>query len=369
MQIIHLVLGKANPERMNGINKVAYQLATTQTEMGHDVCLWGIANSLTKNYPSRNFKTQLFQQSKNKLKLDPNLEKSIQSLSPTSIVHIHGSFIPEFYHVARLLKRKEIPYAYTPHGALTEGAMMKNTFVKKLYFHLFESTLIKNAKAMQLLGIQELNFTEQLIKTNNKHLIPNGQDLWSIPDFEKKRGKNIVFGFCGRLAIFHKGLDLTIRAFHNFIQKNNTGTLELIGDGKDRPALEKLCKELKIDHLVTFHGAKFGVEKYELIAGFDVFLHTSRMEGFPTAVLEAAAMKKVCITSEATNINGYFRRHYSGLPINHNTVSSIAEMMENAESLFQKDQLKAIGIRARNMVASQFNWVKVAQQLVAVYGQ
>ena len=369
MQIIHLVLGKANPERMNGINKVAYQLATTQTEMGHEVCLWGIANNLTQNYPSRNFKTKLFQQYKNKLKLDTKLEEAIQRLSSDSIVHIHGSFIPEFYQVSKLLNRKNIPYVYTPHGALTEGAMMKNTIAKKLYFQLFESTLIKKAKAMQLLGTQELKFTEQLIQTNNKHLIPNGQDLWSIPDFEKERGKNIVFGFCGRIASFHKGLDLMIKAFHQFIKRRNKGTLELIGDGTDRPALEKLCRALEIDHLVTFHGAKFGTEKYKLIAGFDVFLHTSRMEGFPTAVLEAAAMKKVCITSEATNINDYFRKHYSGLPIQNNTIVNIANMMENADSLYQKDQLKDIGLRARRMVESQFNWIKISQQLISVYGQ
>ena len=165
MKIIHLVLGKANPERMNGVNKVAYQLATTQTEMGHEVHLWGIANSMTKNYPDRNFSTTLFRQFKNKLKLDSNLVDAIKSLDSDAIVHIHGSFIPEFYQVAKLLTRGDVPYVYTPHGALTEGAMVKNNFIKKLYFELFESALIKNAKAMQLLGIQELEYTKNLIKS------------------------------------------------------------------------------------------------------------------------------------------------------------------------------------------------------------
>jgi hypothetical protein len=31
MEIVHLILGKANPDRMNGVNKVVYQLATYQT--------------------------------------------------------------------------------------------------------------------------------------------------------------------------------------------------------------------------------------------------------------------------------------------------------------------------------------------------
>jgi len=43
MNIIHLVLGKANPNRMNGVNKVANQLATTMTNLNKEVELWGIA--------------------------------------------------------------------------------------------------------------------------------------------------------------------------------------------------------------------------------------------------------------------------------------------------------------------------------------
>ena len=66
MKIIHLVLGKANPERMNGVNKVVHQLAKTQATLGQKVSVWGIANDLIPNYPIRNFKTVLFQQYSNK---------------------------------------------------------------------------------------------------------------------------------------------------------------------------------------------------------------------------------------------------------------------------------------------------------------
>ncbi len=369
MKIIHLVLGKGNPNRMNGVNKVAYQLATTQTKMGYDVELWGIANDLTKNYPKRNFITRLFQQYKNKLKLDHNLISSVQLLKADTVVHIHGSFIPEFYKISKLLNRKNISYVYTPHGALTEGAMMKNNFVKKLYFQLFESTLIKNAKAMQLLGIQEYKFADQLIDSDNKKLIPNGQDLSVIPHFNKKASTNktMTFGFCGRIDTYHKGLDLMLKGFKSFIEKGNKATLEFIGDGADRTAMEKLSRDLKIDHLVTFHGAQFGDDKYKLIAAYDVFLHTSRMEGFPTAVLEAAAMEKVCITSEATNINDYLRDFDAGLPMLNNEVSDISNMMEKASKLYAANKLAVIGARAKKMVESQFNWTRVAGKLVEVY--
>ena len=369
MKIIHLVLGKGNPDRMNGVNKVAYQLATTQTEMGYDVTLWGIANDLKENFPDRNFKTTLFQQGKNKLKLDPKLKIAIYELPKDAIVHIHGSFIPEFFHVSKLLSKNKISYVYTPHGALTKGAMVKNNFVKKLYFELFESSLIKKAKAMQLLGVQELDYTNSLINTNNKVLIPNGQDLSVFPDLDMVQNKEIVFGFCGRLATFHKGLDLLFEGFKIYIENGNNGTIELIGDSNERTELESLCKKLGIEDRVIFHGKKFGYEKFKLIGNFDVFMHTSRMEGFPTAVLEAAGMGKVCITSEATNINDYLRKFSAGLPMDENNPAIIAKTMENALQLFESNQLSSIGARAKAMVEKEFSWNNVSKQLIQVYSK
>jgi len=60
MEIIHIVLGKANPDRMNGVNKVVYQLATKQVEFGENVSVWGIAKDKDTNYGERNFETRLF---------------------------------------------------------------------------------------------------------------------------------------------------------------------------------------------------------------------------------------------------------------------------------------------------------------------
>jgi hypothetical protein len=60
MEIIHIVLGKANPDRMNGVNKVVYQLATKQAEFGEKVSVWGISGDTVNNYGERNFNTELF---------------------------------------------------------------------------------------------------------------------------------------------------------------------------------------------------------------------------------------------------------------------------------------------------------------------
>ncbi len=373
LKIIHLVLGKANPERMNGVNKVAYQLVSKQLSLAYDVCLWGIANTLLHNYPPRDFKTKLFQQHKNKLKLDADLVRALQELPKESIVHLHGAFIPEFYLISRHLKRLQIPYVYTPHGSLTEMAMTKNAWVKKFYFSCFESKLIRDAKWVQLLGINEFDYLDELTASANKCLIPNGQDLSDIPSQRvpilRDTPRKPIFGFCGRLASFHKGLDLMLRGFYAYRLQGGKGQLEFIGDGADRAQLEHLCVELELTDAVTFHGKKFGKEKFDLLARMDIFLHTSRMEGFPTAVLEAAAMEKPTITSDATNINSFVDQYRSGYTLNENTPSEIAQSMQVMAKHFYSNTLSIMGKQGRRMVVAEFDWHTIAERLVKTYVQ
>ncbi len=366
MKIIHIALGKANPNRMNGVNKVVHQLANTQVGLGYDVTLWGIANNLDHNYPERKFKTVLFQQQKSK-QVCPTLKAAIKSLPAETSVHIHGAFILEFYHISRLLLKANIPYTFTPHGSFVEAAMQKNKWVKKVYFELLEKKLIKDANAIQLLGINEFTHLDNLMTTHNKQLIPNGIDLTKIPTLPRSTEKEMVFGFCGRLDTYHKGLDLMLKGFQLFLNTGGQGRLELIGDGKDKPNLMGLAKKLGIDHKVVFHGALFGLPKFQTLRTFDVFLHTSRMEGFPMAILEAAALSIPCLTSDATNINSYIKDYQAGFPIATNTPSTIASAMLDALFHYRENELPTKGVQARNMVEECFDWTTIAKQLIEVY--
>ena len=247
-------------------------------------------------------------------------------------------------------------------------AMKKNKWVKKIYFQLIEKWLLKNAKAVQLLGVNESKHLTQMLKGLNQQLIPNGMDFGQIPeDLQPRQNQQLIFGFCGRLDIYHKGLDLLLRGFYEFLKEGNRATLHLIGDGKDRPALEDLAQKLNIRDKVIFHGALFGLKKFHTLNQFDVFLHTSRLEGFPMAVLEAAALSIPCITSEATNINQYIRKFNAGIALPNNTPLCIAGAMRLFSEFDQQNQLNYLGNNARKMVENSFNWEYIARQLIKTY--
>ncbi len=77
MGIIHLILGKANPEKMNGVNKVVFNIASKQALQKMDVEVWGISENTHINYPERIFTTKIFKRSINPFSIPENLKKEI----------------------------------------------------------------------------------------------------------------------------------------------------------------------------------------------------------------------------------------------------------------------------------------------------
>ncbi len=221
MEIIHLILGKANPERMNGVNKVVFHLASAQALMGSSVAVWGISKDTNKNYADRAFATRIFQGSGNSFFLSKRLEQAINNSGNDVVFHVHGGFIPAFYRAAQLFVKAKKKYVYTPHGAFNSRAMEKSRWLKKIYFGLFEKKIIKHAEAVHCIGASEVSALKSLISTAKTVLIPNGQNATGIaysPVPKKANSEVLTFGFCGRIDIETKGLDLLLKGFSVYLK-------------------------------------------------------------------------------------------------------------------------------------------------------
>ncbi|MEL6588988.1 MAG: glycosyltransferase, partial [Bacteroidota bacterium] len=304
MKIIHIILGKARLDRMNGINKVVHNLALHQAELGHEIELWGITPTPNVELPPRAYGMRFFQASKHPFGLDQSLKQAIAALEGQKVhFHLHGGFIPVYYRVARRLVKHGIPYVVCPHGALTPGAWLVNTRKKKWYFHLFDAYVLRHAATVQFLGETQFHAADRLLPLERKLLIPNGQNLdelefeWSPMD----RPPVPVLSFCGRLDARTKGLDLLFAALQAHQEQGGYCQLWIIGDGEDRQWLEQEAIDRQIQDRVVFWGSQYGNEKLNLLAHSDAFVHTSRNEGMPTGVLEAAGMGLPCILSPETN--------------------------------------------------------------------
>ena len=365
MKIIHIVLGKANPNRMNGVNKVAHNLATAQVELGYDVEILGLSNTPEVDKIARNYKLHLFK--RKKYLLDKNLIIYLKKFKKEdAIFHIHGAFIIDFYFIAKLLKKLQCKYIFTSHGAYNKEAMKKKFLLKKIFFRLFDSYILKHAWKVQFLGKSEYLHIDSLITDIYKVLIPNGQNLDELKfEYRKiKSSKRPVFGFVGRIDAYTKGLDILFDGFLNYKQKGGNGILWIIGDGLGLNKLISFAIDNNLEDEVIFYGSKYGNEKLNLIVNMDMFVHTSRFEGFPMAVLEAAGLGKPLLVSKETNFADYVNHYNCGLVLFENNSINISEQMSFFELEIKNSKYLELKNNAIKMIKKEFSWDKISERLV-----
>ncbi len=368
MEIIHIVLGKANPERMNGVNKVVYQLASKQAESGRKVKVWGITADTTKNFSDRSFETLLFPMGLHKFAIDTSLKAAIKAHADHAVFHIHGSWISTFWAVARTLKKYNARYIVTPHGGYNTIAMQKNNFVKKIYFQLFEKNVLHSAYKIHSIGQSETIGLSTIFHENKNYLLPYGYEVESqAPSLAKYEDKFII-GFVGRLDIYTKGLDLLLNAFQSFQKQVPIAELWILGDSEEKEILKAQVIEKKLINKVKLFGSKFGIVKENIMSEMHVFAHPSRNEGLPASVLEAAAMGLPCIVSRATNVAETIETYNAGIAVANECESDIADAMMTLHNEWNKNLLSQIGENGKLMVKKHFAWSTILPQFDIMYG-
>src|ERR1035437_1225356 len=145
MRIVHIVVGKVNPDSLNGVSKVVHWMATSQLRQGHDVEVWGLTTSMTPSTRPRDYKMRLFQMTRLRVTLGRELKAALGRLEPDTWVHFHSVFAPEFPAISQLLKKRGFAYGVTPHGGYTSGDLEKSRWKKRFYLAIREARYLRNA--------------------------------------------------------------------------------------------------------------------------------------------------------------------------------------------------------------------------------
>ncbi|MCM0236493.1 MULTISPECIES: glycosyltransferase family 4 protein [Bacteroides] len=117
--------------------------------------------------------------------------------------------------------------------------------------------------------------------------ILTSEEKKQILDF---KGECILIGVNALLSPI-KGIDLLIRSLEVLPEYK----LFIVGDGKSRKYLCDLVEKCKLGNRVMFVGYKR--DAYRYLSYYDIFAMPSRSEGFPLALLEAAAIKVPTVCS------------------------------------------------------------------------
>ena len=122
-----------------------------------------------------------------------------------------------------------------------------------------------------------------LLLSNERSVRPNSVIL---------QNKKVILA-SGRLHRF-KQFDLLIRAFSQIKDKYLDWNLIILGDGEERDSLDKILIDLEIGDRVYLPGSVGNISEWYERA--DLFVLSSRAEGFPNVLLEAMTYGVPCIS-------------------------------------------------------------------------
>lgn len=120
---------------------------------------------------------------------------------------------------------------------------------------------------------------------------------------ERAKSSPFKYRLCSVGTIsYRKGQRFIIEALHVLPhQLLEQVHVDFIGDGAERPILEKLVKEYELDRNITFCGGVPNTEVYKYLAKNNIFILMSKNEGLPISILEALRNGLPVI---ATNVSG-----------------------------------------------------------------
>lgn len=137
-------------------------------------------------------------------------------------------------------------------------------------------------------------------------------------------GVNVVS--VGRL-VSEKGFDRLVNVHKRLICGGYAHSVYILGEGNERKNLEGLIKECGVEK--TFHLLGYKTNPYPYIANADVFVCSSRREGFSTAVAEALVLGVPVVSSNCSGARELLGRNDEYGIVTENNEDSIYEGLKH----------------------------------------
>lgn len=159
----------------------------------------------------------------------------------------------------------------------------------------------------------------------------------------------------GRLSR-QKGFDLLLPAFARLVATAPAAHLTIAGTGVDEAALRTLARTLGIAERVTFRG--FVDDPYPLMRAADLYVLSSRYEGFPNVALEALACGTPVVAAACPGVAGLVVPGVNGWLAPQGDVAGLADALALAART--RSQLTAEAIR--DSVRTRFATAQIARR-------
>lgn len=191
--------------------------------------------------------------------------------------------------------------------------------------------------------------------------IPNGVTEHDIHPFITKTHKQILY--VGRIDK-RKGVEFLLKSMKIITSIDPTIKLAIVGEGKDREALEKFCRKHALS--VKFYGFVPDEKLIDLYTNSSIQIVPSLFEGFGISVLEGMARGLPVIGTRVDGIKSIISHEKNGMLVEYGNEQELA----NAVLFLLNDPaLQKQLVTNAFQELTNYKWNDIYHQTLSVYEQ
>jgi len=255
-----------------------------------------------------------------------------------------------------------LPVVLTSHGTdlfMLDRFTIAQPLARRVFARAQQVTVISSplVARVQNLGVPADHVT----------VVPMPLDEHTFSHAEDGRRETDLILFVGRL-IERKGAEFALRALVEL-----KGKLVLVGDGPDRPALERLASTLGVSERVTFAGTLSPSEvadwyrRASVLAFPAVTDWKGEQEGFGMVLVEAMRSGLPIVATKSGGIPDVIKDGETGLLVPERDPRALADALGRV--LANTELARRLTAAARRDVASRFSAQRVARTFTDVYAR
>ncbi|SIN60498.1 Glycosyltransferase involved in cell wall bisynthesis [Parasphingorhabdus marina DSM 22363] len=231
-----------------------------------------------------------------------------RQLEKDGVGHLHNHFANSAATVGMLASRfNKIPWSLTLHGISETDYPAGLLLADKIAEARFVACVswFGRAQAMRIVPVRVWD---------KFHIVRCGITLDELPRRSEPNGertrKQII---CVARLSSEKGHPGLLQAFAGLVREGHDVELLLVGDGPAQAEIQAQCDELAISDRVKMAGRLSEQDTLAAIAGSDILVLPSFMEGLPVVLMEGMALGKPVVASRIAGVPELIDDEHNGL--------------------------------------------------------
>ena len=351
LRVLHLV----TTLEVGGLEQVVFHLARSGAAAGlasRVLCLTE-AGPLAPRFRAAGVPVEALGGSLRRLPTVLRLARYLRRLRP-HVLHTHNP-VPHYFGAAASWAAGVPLLVHTKHGR-NRPELPRLVFLNRLAAHLSDCVVAVSEDAAEVARRRER------VPPRKLRVIHNGVDIvaFAPPRYESGSGERVIH--VARLNLI-KDQPTLLRAARLVADAAPAFQLDLVGDGPERGALQKLRDDLGLEGRVHFLGERGDVAA--LLGAADVFVLSSIGEGLSLTLLEAMASGLPVVATRVGGNAEVVVQGRTGLLVPPGSPSELADAIL---SLFRDpERARRMGEAGRRRVEEAFNLRRVAAAYEGLY--